>query len=110
MLFAFTRCYLRNYRLLWKAVQSTIDFHKFCMPPMYWLSSTSLVGLYLNTWDFGPISERRQNPKVLDIGWTTVPSMSFRNEYKEEMYPSMHNVLEEHSAFSNNGTKRVVSK
>lgn len=95
-------------RLLWKAIQGCVNFSKFCMPTMYWLSSTSLVSLCMNTWNFGPIQERKQNPKVLDMGWTLVPCLSFRDEFREESYKSSHIIVQEHINLSNSGVKRVV--
>lgn len=78
------------------------------MPEMYWLSSASLMSIYMNSWNFGPIQERKKNPKILDIGWATLDCMSLRKEYNEELYSTSHIIVQEHSAFSNSGIKRVV--
>ncbi|KAI5117473.1 hypothetical protein M0805_007178 [Coniferiporia weirii] len=91
-------------RVLYKAIQGTIDFDKFALPEMYWLASTSLVALTFQTWNADSIEQRRTNPKILDLGLTSVPCMAFReSNYEGQVSHSVHIKIEEHRELRNGG-------
>ena len=77
---------------------------------MFWLASTSLVALTLHYWEVGTYQEIRTNPKVLDLGLSSLSCMAFREEdYEKKLKDIVHMKFSENALLNNPGTKRAVS-
>ena len=77
---------------------------------MYWLASTSFVALALQCWEVGTYQQVRRDPKVLDLGLSSLSCMAFREEdYEKKLKDIVHMKFSENAFLNNPGTKRAVS-
>lgn len=72
-----------------------VDFDKFSLGQIEWLAATPLLVLSLSIWEADSYDNRKDNPKILDIGWMKVPLMAFREDYKAQLSESSHVLVEE---------------
>lgn len=68
-----------------------------------------MFSLTFNTWkaDVRSRTERDQDPKILDVGWTEFTLPTAFNDLAVKS--SVHLVVDENSLFNNPGMKRLVS-
>jgi hypothetical protein len=61
-------------RVFYRVLTNQIDLPKFALFEIPWKNSIRIHSIAINTWakDMRPLHERRQDPKIMDIGFADV--------------------------------------
>ncbi|KAJ6453292.1 hypothetical protein C8R47DRAFT_1229089 [Mycena vitilis] len=90
-----------NSRVVYQVCKGNVDTTKFDLDDTSWAHSIRIFSLCYNTWasDTRPLQDRKNHPKVLDLGWCEANAPTLEGEPKMQR----HIVIAENQHLSNFG-------
>lgn len=94
------------YRLCQSTIQRPLDYALSLAP---WFRSVRILSFAFNTWasDTRSLTEREEDPKVLDVGWTEFDAPTDSDDLAA--VSTSHYVVEEERFLNNPGRRKLVS-
>ncbi|CCM04427.1 uncharacterized protein FIBRA_06606 [Fibroporia radiculosa] len=81
------------------------DLEELNLSHCFWVRNTRILSVTYNTWaaDDRPLTERENDPKILDLGWSEFLHPSQSREFEVSM--TRHFIISENRLFNNPGLK-----